>query len=170
MWYVSVRKFLSKFSFAIFIFSGLGGCVVNSFSNVDVVTTAHFQKIELPDVSTRAEQLMNRTLIYYIGSFDKDPHFQLSYKFSSANRSILSSAGVDSLLINTKMAVSYSLTDSRTGDVLTSGIIDAFATSGAISSYHGQDVSAEFATERLVKLLGERLYQKLQLYFLSLEV
>ena len=170
MWYVSVRKFLSKFSFAIFIFSGLGGCVVNSFSNVDVATTAHFQKIELPDVSTRAEQLMNRTLIYYIGSFDKDPHFQLSYKFSSANRSILSSAGVDSLLINTKMAVSYSLTDSRTGDVLTSGIIDAFATSGAISSYHGQDVSAEFATERLVKLLGERLYQKLQLYFLSLEV
>ena len=170
MWYVNARKFLSRLSFAIFVFSGLGGCAVNSFSNVDAVTTAHFQKIELPDVSTRAEQLMNRTLTYYIGSFDKDPHFQLSYKFSSANRSILSSAGVDSLLINTKMAVSYSLTDRRTGDVLTSGIIDAFATSGAISSFHGQDVSAEFATERLVKLLGERLYQKLQLYFLSLEV
>ena len=170
MWYVNARKFLSRLSFAIFVFSGLGGCAVNSFSNVDAVTTGHFQKMALPDVSTRPEQIMNRTLIDYIGSFDKDPHFQLSYKFSSANRSILSSAGVDSSLINTKMAVSYSLTDSRTGDVLTSGIIDAFATSGAISSYHGQDVSAEFATERLVKLLGERLYQKLQLYFLSLEV
>ena len=35
--------------------------------------------------------------------------------------------------------------------------------------FHGQDISAEFAAERLVKLLAERLYQKLQLYFLSLE-
>ena len=124
----------------------------------------------LPDVSTRPEQLMNRVLTDYIGSFDSDPHYQLTYKFSSAKRSVLSSAGVDSSLNNTKMAVSYSLQDSRTGDVLTSGSIDAFVTSGAISSYHGQDVSAEFAAERLVKLLGERLYQKLQLYFMSLEV
>ena len=113
---------------------------------------------------------MNRALTDYIGSFDSDPHYQLTYKFSSAKRSVLSSACVDSSLNNTKMAVSYSLQDTRTGDVLTSGSIDAFVTSGAISSYHGQDVSAEFAAERLVKLLGERLYQKLQLYFMSLEV
>ena len=170
MWYANARTFLARFSFAMFIVSGLGGCSVNSLSNVDAVTTAHFQKMALPDVSTRPEQLMNRTLTDYIGSFDRDAQYQLTYKLSSAKRSVLSSAGVDSSLNNTKMAVSYSLQDNRTGDVLTSGSIDAFVTSGAISSYHGQDISAEFAAERLVKLLGERLYQKLQLYFMSLEV
>ena len=170
MWYANVRKFLTRFSFAILIVSGLGSCSVNSLSNVDAVTTAHFQKMALPEVNTRPEQLMNLTLTDYIGNFDSDQHYQLIYKFSSAKRSVLSSAGVDSSLNNTKMSVKYSLRDNRTGDVLTSGSIDAFVTSGAISSYHGQDVSAEFAAERLVKLLGERLYQKLQLYFMSLEV
>lgn len=169
MWSANARKFLALFSFAIFIVSGLGGCSVKSLSNVDATTTAHFQKMALPEVTSRSEQLMNRTLTDYIGSFDSDPHYQLTYKFSSATRSVLSSAGVDSSLNNTKMAVSYSLLDSRTGEVLTAGSIDAFATSGAISSYHGQDVSAEFAAERLVKLLGERLFQKLQLYFMSIE-
>lgn len=170
MWSANARKFLAILSFAIVLVGGLGGCSVNSLSNADAVTSAHFQKMALPEVTTRAEQLMNRTLTNYIGGFDGDTHYQLSYNFSSATRSVLSSAGVDSSLNNTKMAVSYSLQDSRTGDVLTAGSIDAFATSGAISSYHGQDVSAEFAAERLVKLLGERLYQKLQLYFMSLEV
>ena len=170
MWSVNARKFLAVFSVAMFIFGGLSGCSVNSLSNVDAVTSAHFQKMVLPEVSSRPEQLMNRALTDFIGSFDSDPRYQLSYSFSSATRSVLSSAGVDSSLNNTRMAVSYSLLDSRTGKVLTSGSIDAFATSGAISSYHGQDVSAEFAAERLVKLLGERLYQKLQLYFMSLEV
>ena len=170
MWSVNARKFLAVFSVTMFIFGGLSGCSVNSLSNVDAVTSAHFQKMALPEVSSRPEQLMNHALTDYIGSFDSDPRYQLSYSFSSATRSVLSSAGVDSSLNNTKMAVSYSLLDNRTGEVLTAGSIDAFATSGAISSYHGQDVSAEFAAERLVKLLGERLYQKLQLYFMSLEV
>jgi hypothetical protein len=31
-------------------------------------------------------------------------------------------------------------------------------------------MSEDFAEERLIKLLGERLFQKLQLYFLTLEV
>ena len=170
MWSANARKFLALLSVAIFIVSGLGGCSVKSLSNVNAVTTAHFQKMALPEVTTRSEQLMNRTLSDFIGPFDSDPHYQLAFNFSSATRSVLSSAGVDSSLNNTKMAVSYSLQDSRTGEVLTAGTIDAFATSGAISSYYGQEVSAEFAAERLVKLLGERLYQKLQLYFMSLEV
>ena len=83
---------------------------------------------------------------------------------------VLSSAGEDSSINNTKMSVSYQLRDIATDDILTSGTIDAFATSGAVSSFHGQDMSEGFAEERLINLLGERLFQKLQLYFLTLEV
>ena len=110
---------------------------------------------------------IDRRLTDYVGYFDSDPHYALSYELSTASRSVLSSAGVSSSLDTTKMSVSYSLQDIRTGEVLTDGSIEAFATSGTISSFHGQ-ISAEFAAERLVKLLAERLYQK-QLYFLSLE-
>ena len=67
------------------------------------------------------------------------------------------------------MSVNYSLKDNETGIELTSGVVSATATSGTITSYYGQSVSAQFASERLVQLLAERVYQKLQLHFLSAE-
>lgn len=148
---------------------GLGGCSMHSLSNVDTLTSPHFKQIYLPEASDRSQQIMNRRLTDFIGSFDRDRRYDLSYQLSVASRSALSSAGQSSSLNNTKMAVSYQLRDHTSGTILTSGTIEAFATSGAISSYHGQDVSAQFASERLVKLLAERLYQKLQIYFISLE-
>ena len=67
------------------------------------------------------------------------------------------------------MSVNYSLKDNETGNELTNGVVSATATSGTITSYYGQGVSAQFASERLVQLLAERVYQKLQLHFLSAE-
>ena len=168
MWSVNYRKFLNIISVLCLGFT-LFACSLSTVGNVDGTTSHHFQKIALPEVTSRARQLMNRSLTDYVGHFDSDPHYALRYELSSASRSVLSSAGVSSSLDTTKMSVSYSLQDIRTGEVLTDGSIEAFATSGTISSFHGQDISAEFAAERLVKLLAERLYQKLQLYFLSLE-
>ena len=168
MWSVNYRMTLNIISILWLSFT-LFACSLNTIGNVDGATSPHFQKIALPEVTSRARQLMNRSLTDYVGYFDSDPHYALTYQLSSASRSVLSSAGVSSSLDTTKMSVSYSLQNIRTGEVLTDGSIEAFATSGTISSFHGQDISAEFASERLVKLLGERLYQKLQLYFLSLE-
>ena len=168
MWSVNYRKILHFISI-LWLGFPLFACSLSTVGNVDGTTSPHFQKIALPEVTSRARQLMNRSLTDYVGYFDSDPHYVLSYELSSASRSVLSSAGVSSSLDTTKMSVSYSLQDIRTGEVLTDGSIEAFATSGTISSFHGQDISAEFAAERLVKLLAERLYQKLQLYFLSLE-
>ena len=168
MWSVNYRKILNFISILWLCFP-LFACSLITVGNVDGVTSPHFQKIALPEVTSRARQLMSRSLTDYVGYFDSDPQYALSYELSSASRSVLSSAGVSSSLDTTKMSVSYSLQDIRTGEVLTDGSIEAFATSGTISSFHGQDISAEFAAERLVKLLAERLYQKLQLYFLSLE-
>ena len=168
MWSVNYRNILNVISVLWMAFT-LFACSLSTVGNVDGTTSHHFQKIVLPEVSSRARQLMNRSLTDYVGYFDSDPHYALSYELSSASRSVLSSAGVSSSLDTTKLSVSYSLQDIRTGEVLTDGSIEAFATSGTISSFHGQDISAEFAAERLVKLLAERLYQKLQLYFLSLE-
>ena len=168
MWSVNYRMTLNIISILWLGFT-LFACSLNTIGNVDGATSPHFQKIALPEVASRARQLMNRRLTDYVGYFDSDPHYALSYELSSASRSVLSSAGVSSSLDTTKMSVSYSLQNIRTGEVLTDGSIEAFATSGTISSFHGQDKSAEFAAERLVNLLAERLYHKLQLYFLSLE-
>ena len=168
MWSVNYRKIINVISVLWMAFT-LFACSLGTVGNVDGTTSPHFQKIALPEVTSRNGQLMNRSLTDYVGYFDSDPHYALTYQLSSASRSVLSSAGVSSSLDTTKMSVSYSLQDIRTGEMLTNGSIEAFATSGTISSFHGQDISAEFATERLVKLLAERLYQKLQLYFLSLE-
>ena len=165
---VNYRKILNVISVLCLGFT-LFACSVSTIGNVDGTTSPHFQKIALPEVNNRAQQLMNRSLTDFVGYFDSDPHYSLTYQLSSASRSVLSSAGENSSLDTTKMSVSYSLQDIQTGEVLTDGSIEAFATSGTISSFHGQDISAEFAAERLVKLLAERLYQKLQLYFLSLE-
>jgi len=165
---VNYRKILNVIS-VLWLGFTLFACSVSTIGNVDGTTSPHFQKIALPEVNNRAHQLMNRSLTDFVGYFDSDPHYRLTYQLSSASRSVLSSAGENSSLDTTKMSVSYSLQDIQTGEVLTDGSIEAFATSGTISSFHGQDISAEFAAERLVKLLAERLYQKLQLYFLSLE-
>ena len=165
---VNYRKILNVIS-VLWLGFTLFACSVSTIGNVDGTTSPHFQKIALPEVNNRAQQLMNRSLTDIVGYFDSDPHYVLNYQLSSASRSVLSSAGENSSLDTTKMSVSYSLQDIQTGEVLTDGSIEAFATSGTISSFHGQDISAEFAAERLVKLLAERLYQKLQLYFLSLE-
>jgi len=165
---VNYRKILNVIS-VLWLGFTLFACSVSTIGNVDGTTSPHFQKTALPEVNNRAQQLMNRSLTDFVGYFDSDPHYALTYQLSSASRSVLSSAGENSSLDTTKMSVSYSLQDIQTGEVLTDGSIEAFATSGTISSFHGQDISAEFAAERLVKLLAERLYQKLQLYFLSLE-
>ena len=165
---VNYRKILNVIS-VLWLGFTLFACSVSTIGNVDGTTSPHFQKIALPEVNNRAQQLMNHSLTDFVGYFDGDPHYALTYQLSSASRSVLSSAGENSSLDTTKMSVSYSLQDIQTGEVLTDGSIEAFATSGTISSFHGQDISAEFAAERLVKLLAERLYQKLQLYFLSLE-
>ena len=168
MWSVNYCKILNVISILLLGFT-LFGCSLSAIGNMDGTTSPHFKKIALPEVNNRARQLMNRSLTDYVGYFDSDSHYTLTYQLSSASRSVLSSAGVSSSLDTTKMSVSYSLQDIQTGELLTEGSIEAFATSGTISSFHGQDISAEFAAERLVKLLAERLYQKLQLYFLSLE-
>jgi hypothetical protein len=170
MWCVNYCRNFIALSLLLLSLAGLSSCSVRTLSDVDLTTSSYFQHLTLPNTQTRSQQLMNRALSDYIGQFDPDAHYVLFYELSSASRSVLSSAGEDSSINNTKMSVSYQLRDIVTDDILTSGTIDAFATSGAVSSFHGQDMSEDFADERLIKLLGERLFQKLQLYFLTLEV
>ena len=170
MWCVNYFKKFMALNLILLSLAGLSSCSVKTLSDVDLTTSTYFQHLALPEPQTRSQQLMNRTLSNYIGLFDPDVHYVLPYKLSTASRSVLSSAEEDSSINNTKMSVSYQLRDFETDSILTAGSIDAFATSGAVSSFHGQDISEDFAEERLIKLLGERLYQKLQLYFLTPEV
>jgi len=144
-------------------------CSLHTIGDVKNLTESHLRKIELAGAQSRSEQLLRQTLERQIGSAHSDTRYHLSYSLTGASRSTLSASGSSSTLNNTKMSVNYSLKDNETGNELTSGVVSATATSGTITSYYGQSVSAQFASERLVQLLAERVYQKLQLHFLSTE-
>ena len=160
-----VKKMVPIILGIIYLF--LSACSLNTIGEVKNLTESHLRKIDLSEAQTRSEQLFRQTLERQIGSADIDTSYNLSYNLTGAGRSTLSASGSQSTLNTTKMSVNYSLRDNETGNELTSGVVSATATSGTITSYYGQGVSAQFASERLAQLLAERVYQKLQLYFLS---
>ena len=151
------------------IYLFFSACSMHTIGDVKKLTESHLRKIELAEAQSRSEQLLRQTLERQIGSAYTDTQYNLSYSLTEASLSTLSASGSSSTLNNTKMSVNYSLKDNETGNELTSGVVSATATSGTITSYYGQSVSAQFASERLVQLLAERVYQKLQLHFLSPE-
>ena len=148
------------------IYLFFSACSLHTIGEVKKLTESHLRKIDISEAQSRSEQLFRQTLERQIGSADTDIRYNLGY---SLTRASLSASGRSSTLNNTKMSVNYSLKDNETGNELTSGVVSATATSGTITSYYGQSVSAQFASERLAQLLAERVYQKLQLYFLSAE-
>ena len=151
------------------IYLFFSACSLHTIGEVNKLTESHLRKIDLAEAQSRSEQLLRQSLQRQIGSAHTDTRYKLSYRLTGANISTLSASGSSSTLNNTKMSVNYSLKDKDTGIELTSGVVSASATSGTITSYYGQSVSEQFASERLVQLLAERVYQKLQLHFLSAE-
>ena len=166
-----VKKFVEKMVPIILatIYLFFSACSLHTIGDVNKLTESHLRKIDLSEAQSRSEQLLRQTLQRQIGSAHTDTRYNLSYSLTRSNVSTLSASGSSSTLNNTKMLVNYSLKDKETGIELTSGVVSATATSGTITSYYGQSVSGQFASERLVKLLAERVYQKLQLHFLSAE-
>jgi len=162
-----VEKKVPIFVATLYLF--FSACSLHTIGDVNKLTENHLRKIDLSEARSRSEQLLRQTLQRQIGSAHTDTRYNLSYSLTGANVSTLSASGSSSTLNNTKMSVNYSLKDKETGIELTSGSVSATATSGTITSYYGQSVSGQFASERLVQLLAERVYQKLQLHFLSAE-
>ena len=162
-----VEKMVPVILATIYLF--FSACSLHTIGEVKKLTENDLRKIDLSKAQSRNEQLFRQTLKRQIGSAHADTRYQLSYSLTGATLSTLSASGSSSTLNNTKMSVNYSLKENETGNELTSGVVSATATSGTITSYYGQSVSGQFASERLVKLLAERMYQKLQLHFLSAE-
>ena len=169
MWFVNrfMKNFFLLYLMAVSLL--LSACSLNAIGEVKQLTESHLRKIDIIESRSRNEQLFKQTLERNIGTTETDKRYQLSYNLTKASQSPLSASGSPSTLNTTKMSVNYSLKDNETGNELTSGVVSATATSGTITSYYGQGVSAQFASERLVQLLAERVYQKLQLHFLSVE-
>ena len=166
--YADKLKYLLNFFSLLFCAVLVAGCV-QTMGSASKKTAQYLQQTELPAVTDRHSQLIHQTLVSLIGGAEAEMRYQLDYSLTQATRTALSSAGQESQLNSTTMAVNFTLTDKQTGEILTSGTASASATSGTINSLYGQAVSERFAGERLVKLLAERMHQKLQLYFLSVE-
>jgi len=166
-----VKKLVEKkvLIFVATLYLFFSACSLHTIGEVNKLTESHLRKIDLSEAQSRNEQLLRQTLQRQIGSAHTDTRYNLSYSLTGANVSTLFASGSSSTLNNTKMLVNYSLKDKETGIELTSGVVSATATSGTITSYYGQSVSEQFASERLIGLLAERVYQKLQLHFLSAE-
>ena len=169
MWFVKLSQTYIKLACCILVGLSLASCSVQTINQMNAVTDAELRKISLPVTTSRSDQLLNQALERQIGSPDTSSRYTLSYNITSATSASLSASGSSSTIKNTEMSVSYALIDAETGHLLTEGSVSATATSGTITSYYGQDVSARFASERLLGLLAERIYQKLQLYFLAAE-
>ena len=152
---------------AVYLF--LSACSLSAIGEVKQLTESHLRKIDIVESNSRIEQLFRQTLERNIGTTETDKRYLLTYNLKGSSQSPLSASGSSSTLNNTQMSVNYSLKDNETGNELTRGMVSATATSGTITSYYGQGVSAQFASERLAQLLAERVYQKLQLHFLSAE-
>ena len=162
-----VKKTVPVILATIYLF--LSACSLHTIGEVQKLNDNHLRKIDLSEAQSRNEQLFRQALERQIGSAYTDTRYNLRYSLTGATRSTLSASGSSSTLNNTKMSVNYILKDNETDNELTTGMVSATATSGTITSYHGQAVSAQFASERLVQLLAERVYQRLQLHFLSAE-
>jgi len=63
------------------------------------------------------------------------------------------------------MEINYSLQKISDKQNISSGTIKVNALSGTISSYYTQEKSSQFASERLSKLLAQKVFQKIQIYF-----
>ena len=162
-----VKKMVPFIFATIYLF--LSACSLHTIGEVQKLNDSHLRKIGLSEAQSRDEQLFRQALERQIGSAYTDTRYNLRYSLTGATRSTLSASGSSSTLNNTKMSVNYILKDNETDNELTTGMVSATATSGTITSYYGQAVSAQFASERLVQLLAERVYQRLQLHFLSVE-
>lgn len=163
---VSVSKLMVILILGTYV-SMFSGCTSTPLSNLHDKTGPAFSQIDIRSPKDRAEQLLVNTLEHQIGLFSEDRRYSLDYTLTSASRSTLSVAGSSSTLVDNNMIGSYKLIELETGDILTSGKVVVSATSGTITSFYGRSVSSQFANERLAILVAERLYQKLQLYFLA---
>jgi len=164
------KALMKPFLTAILLCCGLmtlSACQTISISELNSQTQTEIDRIDIGQADNRLKQIFNRTLDDNLNQQSALRDLALTTTLTATNSSTLAVQGKSSSLSKTTMTLSYSLSDKMDGTVLTSGTVSATATSGAVTSYYGQEKSREFATERLTEQLADRLSLRLRRYFLK---
>ena len=161
MWYYK-QLFAS-----LFLLVTLSACQTLSTAEIKAQTQADFNRIEIGEATTRFEQIFKRQLADNLNQGPALRDLALNITLTPSNSSTLSVKGKSSNLSKTTMRLDYRLNDRLSGEIITSGVLSATATSGTVSSYYGQDKSKQFAAERLTLNLADKLTLTLRRYFLK---
>ena len=161
-----INKYLKILFIVFFVTSSFSSCSNISFKNIDNKTSESFNLIKLKKPTNRIEQIFNQSFrTKIITNKEFKPVYFLDYEIISSSSNTLSVKGRNSIFNNNEMKINYYLKNLSDYDIISKGIIKANALSGTISSYYTQEKSSQFATERLSKLLAQKVFQKLQIFF-----
>ena len=144
------------------------GCSTVTIGQLDERVGAKLSTVAVVDTDGRAGQLFSRALrqaLYVHGQ--ASPAYDLTSSISVPSSSTLSVRGVTSTFKKMSMVANFTLTKQGGGEVLLRDTVTADVTLGTVSSLFGQDQSELHARDRMATLLGQRVAQRVQLYFLE---
>ena len=151
----------------IFVIVTLSACQTVTTSEIYEKTQSQINRIEIGSAHNRFEQIFYRQFADNLNQNPALRDLSLSITLTPTNSSTLALKGKSSTLSKTTMTLKYTLADRVSDAVLTSGTLEATATSGTVSSYYGQDKSKQFAAERLTLNLADKLALRLRSHFLN---
>ena len=154
--------------FALALLSLVTACADLSVTPLASNDQAANAEVNIVAVAGRNGQLYTRTLKQRLHVNEAAiAEYDLFSSLSSSSSSTLSVRGASSTLKKMTMAVSFQLLNLKTGEIVLQDQVTSEATLGAVTSYFGQDESERNARARLAQLLGNRVAQRIQLYFIS---
>jgi hypothetical protein len=139
----------------------LSGCEFSKYQSTNLKYTPNIN-IETPN--NKYDMLLKKHLgRLFNNPPKKDTNFILKSNILFTSNETLSVSGLN-VLQSTKGTVQYSLIDSKSGKILSSGSVVSFpALSSSSSSLYTNDVSLQHIKERLILTSAKKLYLKIKL-------
>ena len=157
-----------KFLWCIIFSLAATGCGTVTIGQIGENISDEISSVSVVETSGRAGQLYSRELrkaLYPNGQ--KIPAYELTSSISVSSSSTLSARGATTTYKKMTMTSNFKLTKQGGGDVLLQDTVTADVTLGTVSSLFGQDQSELHARDRMVKLIAQRVAQRIQLFFLE---
>ena len=157
-----------KFLFHMIFLLAASGCSTIIIGQLDENISGEISSVSVVETTGRDGQLYSRALskeLYLYGQ--TTPAYELTSSISVSSSSTLSARGATTTFRKMTMTSNFKLTKLGGGDVLLKDAVSVDVTLGTVSSLFGQDQSELHARDRMVKLIAQRVAQRIQLYFLK---
>ena len=157
-----------KFAYCMALLLAFAGCSTLNIGQLDETIIAKVSSVSVVETGGRAGQLYSLALRQALYTHGQSiPAYELASSISVSSSSTLSVRGVSSTFKKMTVIANFKLTKQADGGVLLQDTVTADATLGTVSSFFGQDQSEFHARDRMVRLIAQRVAQRIQLYFLE---